>query len=179
MTPEDYLAFEERSEVRHEFLNGVIYAMAGARNRHSRIVLNIGSLLHAQLRGKQCSAFVADTRVRIRAGDDRRFYYPDAGVTCRPNPLDDVFEDEPAVVFEVLSESTRRADTGEKRDGYFKIESLQRYVLVEPEMAALTIYQRTPDGWRGEVIDDIAGVLRLPEIECELPLSEIYAGVLG
>jgi len=111
---EDYLSGEEVSDVKHEFLGGVVHAMAGATNRHSIISGNAFGLLFGQLRGKACQPFNSDTKIRIQLPDQTRFYYPDAMVVCVPNPATDRFQDRPVVVIEVLSESTRRTDLGEK-----------------------------------------------------------------
>jgi Uma2 family endonuclease len=103
---EDYLAGELVSRVKHEFVAGVVYAMAGARNLHNVIAMNAAGILHARLRGKKCRPFNSDTKIRIRLPTHTRFYYPDASVVCRPNSPDDSFQDEPTVVLEVLSRST-------------------------------------------------------------------------
>src|SRR5258708_39361627 len=84
VSPEDFLAGEETSEGKHEYLNGVVYAMAGGTQRHSALAVNLVSLLHAQLRGKSCRPYNSDLLVRVRLGDDLRFYYPDATIHCGP-----------------------------------------------------------------------------------------------
>src|ERR1700719_4638260 len=98
---EDYLASELISPVKHEYLAGVVYAMAGARNLHNLISSNTHGSLHARLRGRSCRAFTSDTKIRVRLPTHFRFYYPDASVICRPNPSNDSFQDEPAVILEV------------------------------------------------------------------------------
>jgi Uma2 family endonuclease len=112
---EDYLAGELNSTVKHEYLGGMVYAMAGARNAHNVIATNIVGVLHAGLRGKKSRPFNSDTKIRVRLPTQWRFYYPDASVVCRPNPAGDSFQDEPAVIVEVLSEATRRIDEGEMK----------------------------------------------------------------
>src|SRR4051794_40068350 len=107
---EDYLAGELRSPVKHEYLGGVVYAMPGASNNHNLIVMNISGVLHARLRGRPCRPFSSDTKVRVRLATQVRFYYPDTSVVCRRNPPSDSFQDDPVVIFEVLSRSTRRID---------------------------------------------------------------------
>ena len=105
---EDYLAEELVSPVKHEYLGGAVYAMAGARNAHNLIATNTVVSLGARLRGQRCRPYNSDTKIRIRLPAHLRFYYPDASVICRPNPQDDSFQDEPAVIFEVASRGTRR-----------------------------------------------------------------------
>ena len=100
---EDYLAQELISPIKHEYLGGVVYAMAGSRNAHNLIATNTVGVLHARLRGRPCRPFNSDTKIRIRLPTHVRFYYPDVSVVCRPNPQTDSFQDEPAVLFEVLS----------------------------------------------------------------------------
>lgn len=113
---EDYLAGELASSVKHEYLGGVVYAMAGASNAHNRIATNTTVALGVNLRGKKCQPVNSDTKIRVRLPAHLRFYYPDVSVVCRPNPPTDSFQDEPAAIFEVLSQATRRADQEEKRD---------------------------------------------------------------
>lgn len=174
---EEYLAGELTSPVKHEYLGGIVYAMAGARNVHNIVATNILGTLHGRLRGKKCRPFNSDTKIRVRLSTHLRFYYPDCSVICRPNSQDDSFQDDPAVIFEVISQSTRRIDTGEKKDAYLTIPSLSAYVLVEQESAAAVVYRRTDEGFVAELYDGMDAVIPLPEIDAELPLAEVYSGV--
>jgi Uma2 family endonuclease len=174
---EDYLAGELVSPVKHEYLGGVVYAMAGARNAHNRISTNCLGILHARLRGKRCRPFNSDTKVRVRLPNQVRFYYPDLPVICRPNPEDDSFQDQPVVILEILSKSTRRIDQGEKKDAYLTIPSLSVYALVEQETPTVVVFRRTPQGFVREDYQGLDAVIPLPEIETELPLAEIYETV--
>jgi Uma2 family endonuclease len=122
---EDYLAGELRSQIKHEYLGGFVYAMAGARNVHNVIATNVLGSLHARLRRRRCQPFNSDMKIRVRLPTHLRFYYPDVSVICRPNPQNDSFQDEPAVIFEVLSKATRRIDEGEKKDAYLTITATQ------------------------------------------------------
>jgi Uma2 family endonuclease len=174
---EDYLAGELVSPVKHEYLGGMVYAMAGASNAHNLIAGNTFGSLHGRLRGKRCRPFNSDTKIRLRLPQQVRFYYPDVSVVCRPNPQGDSFQDEPAVIFEVLSRQTRRTDEGEKKDCYLTIPSLSVYLLVEQATAAVVAYRRTEHGFVREVYEGLDAVVPLGEIETELPLPEIYEGV--
>src|SRR5580765_8450054 len=98
---DDYLAGELESPIKHEYVGGVVYAMAGARNLHNRIATNTLGSLHARLRGQPCQPFNSDTKIRIRLPTQTRFYYPDVSVICRSNPDTDSYQDEPAVIVEV------------------------------------------------------------------------------
>ncbi len=173
MSVGDYLAGELVSPVKHEYLGGVVYAMSDGRNVHDDIAVNIVGSLHGRLLGGPCKPCNSDTKVRIRLSKQWRFYYPDAFVVCRSNPPDDSFQDEPVVIFEVLSKSTRRIDDGEKKDAYLTVESLSTYVLIEQAFPAATIFRRTTDFER-EVLTGLDAILELPEIAVSLPLREIY-----
>jgi Uma2 family endonuclease len=174
---EDYLAGELASPIKHEYVGGVVYAMAGAIIRHNRIATNTLGALHARLRGRPCEPFNSDTKVRVRLPHQTRFYYPDAMVVCESNPEDESFQDEPVVIFEVLSRSTRRIDEGEKKDAYLMIPSLQVYALVEQDTPAIVVFRRTDQGFVREIYEGLDATLRLPEIEVDLPLAEMYEAV--
>jgi len=174
---EDYLAGELASQIKHEYLGGFVYAMAGARNVHNIIAGNAFASLHARLRGRRCRPFNSDTKIRVRLPTQWRFYYPDVSVVCRQNAPDESFQDDAAVIVEVLSRSTRRIDEGEKKDSYLMIPSLWAYVLIEQESAAVVVHRRTEQGFVREVYEGQGAVIPLPEIEIDLPLAEIYEGV--
>lgn len=176
-TIDDYLAGEEGSVVKHEYLGGAVHAMAGATNGHNAIASNSIVALGGRLRGKPCRPYNSDTKIRIELSGHTRFYYPDAMVVCHPNPRSDSFQDHPVVVIEVLSESTRRIDLGEKCDAYLKIPSLQVLLLVESDRIAVTVHRRQADGgFVEEHHTETDAVISLPEIGAELPLAELYEG---
>ena len=174
---EDYLAGELISPVKHEYLDGVVYAPAGARNAHNLIASNTLVALGSLLRGLRCRPFNSDTKIRIRLPAQVRFYYPDASVICRPNPQTDSYQDEPAAIVEVLSHRTRRIDEGEKKDAYQTIPFLGVYVLLEQESPAAVVFRRTERGFVREVYRGLDAVVPLREIEIDLPLAEVYEGV--
>lgn len=174
---EDYLAGELVSPTKHEYVGGVVHAMAGARVAHNIIASNTIVAIGARLRGKRCRVFTSDMKIRIRLGEQYRFYYPDASVVCHSNPPGDSFQDEPVVIIEVLSQATRRADTGEKQEAYLTIPSLKTYVLIEQDAPIVVAWRRTESGFTREVHDDLAAVMPLSEIVTDLRLGEIYAGV--
>lgn len=174
----DYFAGEETSDVKHEYFGGTKHAMAGGSNQHNTIALNSLASLLSQLRGKSCQPFNGDTKVRIEFSDHTRFYYPDAMVVCHPNPATDHFQDQPVVIIEVLSDSTRRTDLGEKRDAYLAIQSLKVLIFVEPDSPSVTLHRRKPEG--GFAVEYYAGlesIIPLPEITATLPLAEVYERV--
>ncbi|MCU0978476.1 MAG: Uma2 family endonuclease [Pirellulaceae bacterium] len=174
---EDYLAGELVSPVKHEYLGGVVYAMAGAKNVHNLIASNALVALGIRLRGRPCRPYNSDTKIRIRLPNQVRFYYPDVSVICRPNPQTDSFQDEPAVVVEVVSRTTRRIDEGEKKDAYLTIPALNAYLIVEQESPAVEVFRRTDQGFVREVFAGLEATIMLSEMEVELPLAELFEGV--
>lgn len=160
--------------MKHEYLGGTVHAMAGATNQHNAIAGNAMGFLLSKLRGKSCRPFNSDTKVRIEYPDHTRFYYPDALVVCHPNPSTDHFQDQPVVLIEVLGDSTRRTDLGEKRDAYLTISSLKVLIFVESETPAVIVHRRKSEG--GFAVEAHSGrdaVIPLPEIDASLALAEI------
>ena len=174
---EDYLRGELLTDQKHEYVGGVVHAMAGATNRHNDVAVNCVAALRARLRGTSCKPCNSDTKVRIRLFSGTRYYYPDATVVCRPNPDSDSFQDQPTVIFEVLSDSTRRTDEEEKKDAYLTIPSLSLYVMVEPDVALAVLFRRTATGFERSIIAGLDQVIAIPEIGIVLPLSEIYEDI--
>jgi Uma2 family endonuclease len=177
LTPEEYLAAEEASDVKHEYVAGVIYAMAGGPEEHSLIAMNASGSLYGQLRGRKCRTYNSDMRVRVQFPTHTRFYYPDAQVVCTPPTRKHTYQDEPAVVIEVLSESTRRTDEQEKREAYLTIGSLAAYILIEQDRPAATVWRRHSAGFTRERYEGIEATIPLPEIQAALPLADVYEGV--
>jgi Uma2 family endonuclease len=177
LSVEDYLAGEEHADQRHEYLAGVVYAMAGGTFDHSAIATNLLGLLHAQLRGHCCRPLNSDMKLRIRLADQTRFYYPDAQVVCRPNPPGDHFQDEPIIVFEVVSESTRRIDEQEKRGAYLAIPTLNAYVLIEQDRPAATVWRRTGQGFVREDYAGAEAVILFDEVAARITLGELREGL--
>ena len=179
VTPEEYLASEAASDVRHEYLAGVVYAMSGTTVTHGRIIHNLDSDLGRQLRGRRCETFTSEIKVRIPVGRDSLFYYPDVLVDCGQPPGESLFAEEPRVIFEVLSPSTERTDRYEKRLNYQKLATLDVYVLVDQARVAVTAYRRADgENWTTEFLNDPQAVLELPTVGCTLPLATIYERTL-
>ncbi len=179
LSVEEYLESEDLADVKHEYLGGTVHAMAGATIRHNNIAGNAFGVLYGKLRGKPCQPFNSDTKVRIELPDHTRFYYPDAMVVCQSNAETDHHQNHPVVVIEVLSESTRLTDMGEKRDGYLAIPSLKVLMLVETDAPSVTLYRRKPEGgFSCELHEGLDSLVPLPEIEVELGLGELYQRVV-
>ena len=173
---EDYLAMERTSPVKHEFLDGYVYAMAGGTQRHSRICVNLTTLLAVGLRGGPCRAFNSDMKVRI---DARRYVYPDASVGCDPRDLDHedaVFLGHPRLVAEVLSDdSTAAYDRGDKFDLlYAQLESLREYMLVETSTFGAEVRRRQPDGSWATVRYGPHDTVALESLAVSFPIADLY-----
>jgi Uma2 family endonuclease len=173
----DYLSGEQTAKRKHEYVEGLVYAMVGATNVHNRIATNATVSLGSQLRGKRCQAFNSDTKVRIRLRRGTRFYYPDTLVVCQPNPPEDTFHDAPVVIIEVVSPSTRRTDENEKCEAYLSIDSLHVYMTAESSTAAALVYRRGDSGFVRESYLGLDAVIPLPEIDAELRLADLYENV--
>lgn len=175
----DYLAGEPASEVRHEYVAGHVYAMAGAGKAHNTIALNLATRLRGHLRGTPCRSYIADMKVRVAR--DQAFYYPDVVVTCSERdtaadaPKD--YLTEPALIIEVLSESTESIDRREKMRAYATLESLREYVLVESRGQWVELYRKLPEGGWDQWILSPGEPVRLDSVDLTLNFQEIYEDV--
>jgi Uma2 family endonuclease len=176
VTVEDYLAAEEQSEVRHEYLGGLVYAMAGETRDHNRIVGNLYRKLSDHLRDGPCQLYMSDVRVNFDLKRDEYYYYPDLVVTCDKRDDHPRFIRFPRIIIEVLSPSTERVDKREKFFAYTTVESLEEYVLVAQDAREVIIARRANE-WRKEVVSGPEAVATLASLGCMLPLSAIYEGV--
>lgn len=175
-TLEQYLAMEPGADVRHEFIDGELFARVGASRTHNLLVTNLTASLHAHLRGSPCRVLSNDMKVLIERAN--RVFYPDVLVSCSDplDELDDYTETRPRLIIEVLSASTAMIDRREKRLAYQQLESLQDYVLVTQSHLLVEVYSRQPDGWLYTIYDDCESV-GLPSIGCELAMTLIYEGI--
>jgi Uma2 family endonuclease len=179
ITVEEYLAFEEKSKIKHEYMDGEIFAMAGVKRNHSLANTNISTELNLQLRDSDCEVHISDFRVRIR---ETHFVYPDVAVACGEIDVETSGESEtlinPLVVFEVLSKSTEKRDRGEKAEDYFKIASLGDYILVSQNRMRVEHFHRESDNkWSLIIYEKPEDVLILDSINCKLTLRQIYLKV--
>lgn len=174
-TPEQYLTLERTAPYKSEYINGEIFAMAGAGRTHNLISFNIATALGNQLKGRACEAYVSDMRVKV---DNTGLYtYPDVVVACGEIQFEDQHLDtllNPAVIVKVLSPSTESYDRGEKFAHYRRLASLQEYVLVTQEPMRVEHYLRHGAQWMLTEYDDANAVLHLVTIDCRLVLRDIY-----
>lgn len=178
LTVEEYLAGEQVSEVRHEYIAGQVFAMAGASEAHNLIAGNVHARLRAHLRGSACRTFISDMKVRVEAADT--FYYPDVMVTCEPPNAKSFFQMQPCLIVEVLSPSTAAIDHREKLLAYRKLESLREYVMIAQDEARIEVYRRDAQGkWTQEVLgpDDELRFESLPTEALRMTMAEVYEDV--
>ena len=178
-TIEEYLAFEEKSEVRHEFYNGDVYAMAGGTINHNRLTRRVANLLDAQPSLKTCGVFSENMKVDVR--DGRHMPYPDVVVTCHPFDLrgSNLIIRQPRLLIEVLSKSTAHKDRGDKWRYYRKMPSLWYYMLVDQYATTVELFSRIEqtDEWINSIYEAPEDVVVLPRLNVELIVGAIYEGI--
>jgi Uma2 family endonuclease len=180
-TPEEYLALERPSEIRHEYLDGTVYAMAGETPEHSIICFNLASTVGQKMRKKNCQGYSPNMKVRTEPSG--LFAYPDLMIVCGKAEYHDNHRDvitNPTVIFEVLSRSTAAYDRGEKALRYrTNIISLQDFILVAQGVPDIEHYSRQQDGtWAHTEVGGLDASLTLDSIDCQLSLAELYAGIM-
>ena len=172
MTLPQFLAWEERQELRYEFDGCEPVAMTGGTDAHEAIGGTLRALLRERLHGKPCRVRGPTLKIEV-AG---RIRYPDAFVYCTPARRDETVIRDPVVVFEILSPSTSRTDRIDKLREYEATPSIQHYVILEQDSIAATVFSRLGSTWLARVLTD-GDVLQMPEIGIELLLGDIYADV--
>src|SRR5215211_2240700 len=178
LTTEEYLALERKSEIKHEYFAGEMFAMVGASKRHNLISANIIRLLGNQLLDRPCNVYPSDMRVKVSATG--KHTYPDVVVACEEEKFDEEKDTllNPVVVFEVLSASTEAYDRGKKFEQYQNIESLTEYLLVAQEPFRIEQYVRQSNSeWRYSEYHTPEDVVTLGVIGCQLALKDVYAKV--
>ena len=145
ISPEEYLAGEELSPIKHEYIHGQVYAMAGASDAHMTIAGNLFALLRSHVRGTGCRVYMSDMKARIETANV--FYYPDVMVTCdERDRAFSTFKKYPCLIVEVLSEGTEAFDRGDKFADYQELETLQEYVLISQKRQRIECFRRNAEG---------------------------------
>lgn len=179
ISEEEYLEFERASEIRHEYVDGYIYAMAGASRRHNLICNYTSATLISLLGDKPCEVY--QTEMRLKVQSKKRYRYPDIAVVCgEAQFLDDELEilANPTVLIEVISPSTALTDYNDKLEEYTQIESLQEYVIIEQQGAKIKRYMRQDSGkWLYSQVTGLENSIELPSIAVTLALSDVYRKV--
>jgi Uma2 family endonuclease len=176
ISPNEYLTLERKAESKSEYIDGKVYALAGASRRHNLIVGNTITTLNTQLGKRNCRVYPSDLKVKIEHAN--RFFYPDVSVVCGDDEFLDKEQDvilNPTLIVEVSSESTAAFDRGKKFLSYQQIESLKEYVLISRDDIMVEGYARQgAKTWLYTKVTGLAGQLTLPSIECELLLRDVY-----
>lgn len=171
---EEYLQGELISAIKHEYIDGYVYAMAGASTNHVRITGNIAGELRQHLKNMPCDVLSSDFKVNV---NNRKFFYPDVVVICDndKNPPNDYFTENPILIVEVLSSSTQRTDRTLKRLAYQSLPSLQEYVLIEQDFVDVEVSRRSAN-WDSHHYF-LGDAVRFESLDLILPVTEIYRRV--
>ena len=173
----EYLEGELQSEIRHEYIAGLVYAMAGAGEKHNRISLNIAFHLRSAARGKTCGVFISDMKVRVEQNDT--FYYPDVMLTCDPQDTESLHKSRPCAIIEVLSPATELTDRREKLAAYRTLKSLRYYLLVAQDKKRIECFSLDEGNhWQTLTIEGTGQI----DIDCNgfksvLSLDDVYEDV--
>jgi Uma2 family endonuclease len=178
LTIPEYLAFERRGEMKSDYLEGEIFAMAGASRQHNRITLNVALALETQLETRDCEVFASEMRVRTPTD---LFTYPDVVVACGPARFEDSELDtllNPVLIVEVLSKSTEAYDRVTKLAHYRTLPSLREVLLMAQDKVHVEqLVRQAGSEWLFREIDDLAASLELPSVGCSLSLRRVYRKV--
>ena len=177
LTPEEYFVWEEKQLLRHEYLNGEVYAMSGRTQNHGRIASNIIFIVKGHLRGGGCQVGNSDCRVNILETKD--YVYPDVSVTCEDSDRTATQAIQyPCLIVEVLSPSTANYDRGDKFRLYRRNPRLQDYVLVDAEKIAIDLYRKNDRGnW--EIFNyQVGDNIELQSIDLSFPIESVYEDIV-
>lgn len=171
----EYLEGEKHSEIRHEFVNGQVFAMAGASKRHNRLCGNLYREFTSSLSKTDCDVFMESVKVRA---DEVTIYYPDIVVTCEESN-DDYVVYQPILIVEVISPSSERTDRYEKLQVYKRMPGLQEYAIVWQEEMMIEIHRRIDaENWAAERYVSPSAMIKFDSVNAEISLAEIYQNVV-
>ena len=171
----EYLEAEKDSPVRHEFIDGQIYAMAGASDRHNRVSINMTNRLDDHLGDGPCEVFMADMKVWV---SETVFYYPDVVVACDGPGADAYYRRQPRLIIELSSPSTERIDRSEKLLAYKHVKSLKEYVIVSQDRVHIEVFRRRRgERWIWQVLTELDDELRLESVGLTLTVPQVYRRV--
>lgn len=177
LSVQEYLAWEAENEIKHEYIDGEVYAMSGGTSKHSRIAANATIAIGRQLGSSICAVHTSDMRVKVA---ENRYVYPDLSAVCGVEQFEDEGETSllnPILVVEVTSPSSIERDRVAKRDIYRDVSSIRAYLVVDQHRVCAELYVRADIGWLLQVYTDPDDVIPLEMLNCELPLAEIYRGI--
>lgn len=173
LTEEEYIAYELSSEDKHEYVDGKLITMPGERDLNNEIAANVLFLLRRLLRSKGYSMYIEGVKVKLP--DESQYYYPDVFVTReKTDETNQYTKHKPEIIFEVLSNSTRKYDLVDKFIAYQRIPSLVYYLAVEPDKVLVQLFYKENDDWEMMSFTGIDDVIDLPALQIQLPVKEIY-----
>jgi Uma2 family endonuclease len=175
ISEEEYLKGELSSEIKHEYIDGYIYAMAGASKKHNLISRNILYEFENNLRQKKspCTTFISDMKVKTSAAASNNYLYPDVMVVCDISDSDnEYYQNSPAIIVEVLSKSTRKNDHSKKMISYFNIPALEEYVLIEQDICEVQVFRKS-EHWKSTYYF-LGDKISFQSINVTLTVEDIY-----
>ncbi|MGF1604230.1 MAG: Uma2 family endonuclease [Thermosynechococcaceae cyanobacterium] len=178
LTPEEYLQLETHSPIKHEYIDGMAYAMAGASDAHATIAGNLFARLRSHVRGTNCRIYISDMKSRIEKRN--RYFYPDVMVTCDPRDQETSGTKHfPKLIVEVLSDSTEAFDRGDKFIDYQTLESLQEYVLINTRHQRVECFRRNEAGqWVVQYYSSKDQTFHLQSLDYTDTLTALYEDVI-
>ncbi len=178
LSEDDYLEMERVSKIRHKYVEGTIYAMAGGSRSHNKIAMNIGSALHQHVKGTACDVYMSDVKLKI--AHRRSYYYPDLMLGCSREETNEYFLTQPCLIIEILSKSTATIDRREKLIAYQSIPSVREYCLIAQNTYRVERYHRLNETelWYLTVYEKGDSV-QFSCVDYSLSMANIYAGVLN
>jgi Uma2 family endonuclease len=179
ISKDEYLDMERNSEVRHEYYDGELFAMAGGTPNHNRIVLNLTNLLNAGFSDRHCEAFASD--IRIQLDKNKHYAYPDVVAVCGEPEFADNRKDtilNPILIAEVLSDSTEAYDRGLKFKAYQNIKHLKHYLLIKQDAVTIDYFLKQGSTWQLRRYDKTDDVIFLASLELSISVTELYKRVL-
>jgi Uma2 family endonuclease len=171
ISEEAYLQGELLSETKHEYIDGAVYAMAGASKNHQRITANVSGELWTQLKNTPCEPFSSDIKVKVGS----KFFYPDVMVVCKDDTDNDYYTENPVIIVEVLSKSTRRMDETAKKFAYQTLPTLKEYVLIEQDFVDVEVCRRS-EGWVSQHYF-MGDSVTFESVDVTLSVADIYQRV--
>jgi Uma2 family endonuclease len=174
ISAKEYLEMERDATCKHEFIDGIVYSMAGASLRHNTISLDIRGLLRGRL-ARPCRPYAADVKVLIQTSTTERYFYPDVLVTCSDLDNDSHVIKQPVLIIEVVSESTKDFDRGDKFAAYRLLPSFQEYLLVQQDKPEIELFRKRTN-WLSEAFG-LADEIVLESVQLKLPVSAFYQDI--
>ena len=175
LSEKEYINFELQSEIKHEYVNGKLIDKPGESDLNNQLALNFLILLKMLLKNKGYSFFIEGVKVKVPY--ENKYFYPDVFITREPLSTGTVYiKERPELIVEVLSESTRKYDTVDKFINYQKFDSLQYYILVEPETVFISVFARAQnDEWNLRAYLKETDIIQLPQLGISFTVNDIYA----